>query len=291
MEFDPSREAQMTEDQLKWGYWWVSHKVQIKKSGTVALAIAAFSLVGYAAYGFIDWFFLSGVAERNAAAQLTVNLTDYAYFREKNAPKQLSVGSAVSLASGAESQDVFARLANANLAWWAEFDYRFSVPGASTQSKRGYILPGETRYLHDLGVKAPRTGPATFEMSNLQWHRVDNHVITPNYETWAKARLNFQIASPRFAPAAPADPLKVSKALFTVKNASAFSYWNVGFFVAAMSGTSVAGVNMVTISELRAGESREVEAGWFNELPFVDKVEVRPVVNIFDEKVYISPGR
>jgi hypothetical protein len=99
------------------------------------------------------------------------------------------------------------------------------------------------------------------------------------------------VSDARFRPPAPDDPLKVSRATFNVKNDTAFGYWRVSFFVILWSGSSIVGANSVTISDLRPGETREVAVSWFNEIHGVTRVEVVPEVNIFDDRVYIPPGR
>ncbi|MEK9152828.1 MAG: hypothetical protein AAB692_05690, partial [Patescibacteria group bacterium] len=248
-------------------------------------------LLLYGIYGFVDWFFISGPAERSGVGLLTKNLTDYKSFRALHAPRDIDVDPAVSLSAGNESQDVFARIENTNTGWWVEFDYQFTVPGAEVPVKHGFALPGEVRYLRELGIKAARSGSPELTIANLQWHRINAHTIQPNYPAWSASRLNFVIDNVKFVPPDPKDPLAISRATFTVRNDSAYSYWNVAFFVALNAGSSIVGVNSVTISELRAGESRSVDASWFNDLPHVDSVEVSADVNILDERVYIPTGR
>lgn len=281
----------MTEDELKVGYWWVTHRIQVKKAGTIVLGVFGTLLCLYGAYGFIDWFFITGPRERAEIALLTRNLTDYKAFREAHKPQDVEIDSAESLSAGSDSQDVFARVENPNTEWWVEFDYRFTVPGAELPIRHGFLLPGEAGYLRDLGVKAARTGSPELAVTNVAWHRVDAHRIQPNYPSWAATRLQFDVKDVAFTPPAPQDPLAISRATFTVVNNSAFSYWNVTFFVALKAGSAIVGVNSVAISELRAGESRQVDASWFNDLPHVDTVEVTPEVNVLDTRVYIPTGR
>ena len=129
------------------------------------------------------------------------------------------------------------------------------------------------------------------EVSAVRWKRVDQHAVRPDYKTWAQARLDFAIEDVKFAPPSPTDAISVSRATFTIANRTAYSYWSAGFFVVLYSGSRIVGVNYVTISELRAGRSTPVDASWFIDLPSVSRVEVIPEVNIFDDRIYIPPGR
>jgi len=293
MAFDPSREGQLSEDQLKWGYWWVTHKVQVRKVFTFFLALVALALVGYAGFGFADWYFGSGVKERQDIGQLARTVINYPAFHEKFAPQELNIEGTSVLEAGEGMYDLATRLANPNASWWAEFDYQFlSGTEPLTASRRGYILPGDVKYLIGLGTKAASfPSGAAVAVANLVWHRLDNHVVRPDYATWSASRLNFLINDVKFQAPDPADQLKVSRASFTLQNDSGYGYWKVGFFIALLKDEQLVGANYVTVSELRAGDVRPVEASWFSDLPSVDRVEVTPEVNLFDNGVFIPPGR
>ncbi len=291
MAFQVSREGQLTEEKLKWGYWWVTHKVQVRRWFTVFLAIVAFVLVGYAAYGFADWYFGSGVRERAALATYLQPAIDISLFR-RDTPKKPVIEPVSILATGEGTFDMIARITNPSKSFWMDFDYRFVSGGSVVGTvQHGFLLPASSKYLYLLGVKGTRPGSASMELNNVSVHRVDPHVIKPDYVTWGRARLNFKITDIKFTPPAPTDPLAVSRATFTVKNDTGFGYWNAGFFVMLRSESSIVGANYVVITELRAGQTRTVDASWFADVPGVTDVQVTPDVNIFDDRVYIPPGQ
>lgn len=279
----------MTEEQLNRGYWWVTHKVQARKVFTAAFGVAAFSLLGYAIFGYADWFFGSGVPERAQMAQMPQPWINYAFFRDAEAPRPLKAESPIVLPAGEKKYDIVAKAVNPNPQWWVEFEYSF---GEKIPARKGYLLPGDTRYLSLLGYQSD-TRPAVGElkMENLVWHRVNLHATRPDFATWANSRLNFHVTDAQFAPPSPSDPVPVWRASFTVANDTGFGYFNVGFFVTLLSGSRVVGVNQVVITDLRPGDQREVDASWFTDIPTVTKVEVRPAVNIFDDRIYIPPGK
>ncbi len=280
----------MTEDELKFGYWWVSHKVQVKKAGTIVLAIVAFSLFIYGAWGFADWFLGSGVRERQEMGLMTLNSIDYQYFHASSRPDPMVTQAATTVTAGEGRYDIIAKVGNPNQRWWMEFDYRFTGAGFTDQYRKGYLLPTDNKYLYSLSVEADSKPSAVLEVADVVLHRVDNHVVQPDYRSWAGDRLNFVIDDIEFLGPEKDSPIPVSRAAFTVKNDTAFGYVSVPFFVTLLSGTRVVGVNRVVISQLRAGETRQVEASWFNDLPNVTKVEVKPEINIFDNAVYLKPG-
>jgi len=281
---------ELSEKQLKWARWWNENQIMVKKVFTVVLAVFAFSFFAYGAWGFADWFIGSGVRERASIALLTQNLTNYTAFREASQPKPLVTQSPLSLVSGEGRYDIIAKVSNPNYRWWVEVDYKFKGNGVPDEVYTDYILPTDTRYIYALGIKAERKPSASLEIIDLKWHRVDGHVVRPDYLTWATERLDFEITNPEFVPPADSSALPVSRARFTVSNDTAFSYVAAPFFVTLMSGTRVVGVNRVAATRLLSGDVREIEASWFHDLPSVTKVEVRPEINIFDEEVFLKPG-
>lgn len=292
MEFDASREGQLEEDRLKWGYWWVTHKVQVRRASIIALIVVDLLLVGYGAFGFVDWFLLSGVRERANIASMSQEYTDYASLRQKFAARDLAVEPAMVLGSGQDSFDTLARVTNPNAQWRVEFDYHFDVGGSSTATKHAYVLPGDSRWLHALGQKSEvRPSSAQLAIENVNWKRVDLHMTRPDYATWAGQRLDIRTSDVSYVGPQPQDPVAVSKAKFTVTNATGFGYFNVGFVVVLYSGSRITGVNRVAVSDLRAGEVKQVEASWFVDMPTASKVEVTPEINIFDPRAYITVGQ
>jgi hypothetical protein len=289
MAFTPGREEMLSEEQLNRGYWWVTHKVQVRRYFTVVLGIVAFVLTSYALFGFADWFFGSGVPERAQMALMSKQWIDYPSFRAAEAPRPLRAESPIVIASGDKKYDVFAKVVNPNTQWWVEFDFRF---GDKIPAKHDYLLPGDTKNLAVLGYSTDaRPSPSEITIENIAWHRVNLHVTRPDMATWENARLNFTISDAKFVVPEATDPVPVWRAKFRITNGTGFGYFNVGFFVTLLSGSRIVGVNQVVITDLRPGDVRDVEASWFSDVPTVTKVDVKPLVNIFDDHAYIRPGQ
>jgi len=292
MAFESVREGQLTEDKLKWGYWWVTHKIQVRQGFSLILTLIDLILVAYAAYGFFDWYFGSGVQERATMATLPRQLINYTAFHQARAPQPLVIDSAAVLNAGEKSYDLAAQVTNPNMGYWVEFDYQF-VGGNGPVGAVGhdFILPGATKYIHSLDVKADSSpGASDLQVSTVAWHRVDAHVITPDLAHWAGQRLAFKVDEVKFKAPDPNEKLTVSRATFRLINDTGYGYRKMGFFFALEGTSGLVGVNYVTISDLRPGEVRQVEASWFSDLPSVSGVDVTPDVNIFNAQVYIPPG-
>jgi hypothetical protein len=291
MPFEPSEQGQLTEKDLSFGLWWVNHKVQLRHVLEAALGIIAIPMLVFGAYGFADWYFGTGVQERAQLATQSLQYTDYAALNAARAPKDLQVDAPLVLAAGTGTYDIAARVGNPNRGWWADFDYHFDT-GSGAKTYHGFVLPADTSTMTALGVTSDaRPAPQSLVIENLHWNRVDLHATRPDYDTWSSARLALTVSEPVFTPPAASDAVQVSRATFTLTNASGFGYVTVPLTVTLLSGSRVVGITRVAISELRAGESRAVDASWFFSLPTVTRVEVKPDLNIFDPHGYIAPGQ
>jgi hypothetical protein len=290
-DFEVSRQEQLTEKQLKWGAWWVANRRMIRRLSLTALGIFGVALVAYAAWGYYDWFFGTGRAERYEMVRVSsptitpgvaANLT----------PEPVIIEDVQVLQSGENRYDLFVRLSNPNHDFWAKYDVEFTAGGSALASaSSGFILPSSDRYVYLLGLKSD-SYPSGVEvrLADFAWKRVDRHVISPDYLTWAAARLNFSVSDIQFKPPEATESISVSRSSFTVKNDTAFGYRTVGFFVRLDGASGVAGVNYVKIDNFRPGQTRQLVASWFSDLPTVSAVEVVPDVNIFDDGVYLPPG-
>jgi hypothetical protein len=292
-QFDASREGQLTEKSLSWGYWWVTHKIQVRQWFAIGLGIFGFVTLGYGLFGFADWYFGSGVKERLVLGQMTRQLIPYSAYNEARAPQPLEQLDSYALAAGVGKYDLLASVKNPNSRWMVRFTYHFEDGATKTESRPGFILPGDTTYLEQLGYKSEGAlSRAMLVMDNPAWQRVDPHLTQPNYETWSAARLSLLIKDPAFVRPAAGDLLGTSRATFTVQNETAFSYYKVGLLVTLWGdGGLLLGTNRITISDVRSGESRPVEAVWYGDVAGVKSVEVKPVIDIFDTKNYIPVGK
>jgi hypothetical protein len=291
MAFEPAREGQLTERELKWSRWWVNNRHAVRRAGVAVFAIAAFSLLAYGLFGFLDYYFLSGVRERANLAQQAQPYINYVFHRERHRAEALMVESPVVVAGGDGRYDFVALATNPNEEWVARFSYHYVSDGVMTAEREVFLLPGDSLWLDVLGVRSDsRPGQPALEMSAVNWDRVDWHLTRPDYEVWLKERLALEVGESSFLPPDPGDPLATSRARFYLTNATAFSYRELPMTVTLWSGSRLVGINRIVISRLLSGERRMVEAVWFHEVPGVTAVEVDPQLDVFDDSLYLPPG-
>ncbi len=278
--------ADFSEGRLKFASWYVSHKLLLKKIFIGFLIGLNVIFWGYGLYGLVNHYFIEGPALDQALRELSRS-ADLAAIRARIEPQSFEIGTVSVLSGGKGKYDLSVKVSNPNPAWRAEFDYYFVADGQVQKTKQGFLLPNDEKFLINLGVESTaRIRNANLEISNLRWQRVDAHEIS-DYETWSRERLNFVFENVKFSPAVITDSLTVSRVTFNAKNLSAYSFWDVGFYIFLYRGSSVATINYITLEEFISGQTRQVEVSWFEPLSAITQVKVVPEVNIFDPKIYM----
>jgi hypothetical protein len=291
MSFEASRESQFSEKGFKWSVWWTSNKLLLKKAFAVLLGLVGFSLLGYGVYGFADYYFLSGKIERLNLAEQSLPYIDYAFHRRAHEPQSLIFEKYAAVPGTSGSYDMAATVTNTNPEWVARFSYSFRHAGEDTRENEVFVLPGDTVWLDALNVKS-NVNPGVPEIVTgpISWQRVDFHDTRPDYESWARQRLSIVASEAEYLPSDPNNPLTTSRARFRLDNNTAFGYHDVGLSVVLWSGTRLVGISRMVVSDVAAGERRkDVEAIWFHDVQGVTSVQVDPIIDIFDERVYITP--
>ncbi|TAK03939.1 hypothetical protein EPO34_02150 [Patescibacteria group bacterium] len=276
----------------KLGIWWIENRARLQKAALVLFGLVDAVLIGFFLWTSVDTFLISYGTERDAIATMAVlGQDDLSAFTRETAGKPIVLSGTTVLTGGEGTYDLYATATNPNGDWYAEFDAFYRLGSGETTHERQFILPGEEKALVALAVRAdaPPQDPQLV-LDRLTWRRVDKH-LTGAYEPWARDRLDFAITGAAFSADLQVDAKTIGRVSFTVKNDSAFGYYDPSFLVRLKRGSSVVGVTRTALSSLRAGESQEVLLNWFGPIPSVSETQVVPEINIFDPKVYIPAGQ
>ncbi|TAK05383.1 hypothetical protein EPO33_05470 [Patescibacteria group bacterium] len=275
----------LSEQQFQAASWYVEHKLQLKAALTVFLVVWCAAFGGYAIWGMVKLFLIEYPGYRQMQRDAGVNYVNFAAL--ENA-RPIDVRTVQVFAAGAGKADAVATVRNPNARFAATFRYQFVGEGATPSELEGFLLPGEEKPLLSLGIPTQTSfRSARLEIRDVQWARLDAHEI-PDWAAYRTARMALSGEEVVFTPAQTQG--QVSRVTFTVKNASAYSYWNVRFIVLLYRGQSIAAVNAIDLSSLRTGESRPASVTWFENVPSVTKTEIRPEVNILDQSAFIAPA-
>ncbi len=277
---------ELTNQQLGFGYWYVTHKLALKRILTVSLIVIDVALVAYVLFLLI---LNLGIRQPQHDAAIATLLTDGGFAsigaaRDTQLPRNIQISGIETLASGAFA-DIIATLVNPNQKWGATFTYSFALASGTTRARTGFVFPGETKRIYDLNVENGTT-VTSVNLSNVTWMRENN------FAALYAARISpLAFSDIQYIPAQElqvSDKVPVSRVRFTVGNNTAYNYRDPGFTVILLSGTSIAGISSIFTDQLLSGERKTLEVTWFTRLPRVTTVQVIPEINILDPNVYLK---
>lgn len=269
--------ADLTDRQLKWSYWYVTHKLSLRRAWMIFLAFIAVLVWAYVVWQLIVFAMTYKTIQQNIQTILFTSDASLSAI-EKAAPQPPSVSDMTVMGAG-NKYDYLVEFSNLNTDWLAKFKYRFTTPSSTENDFRhGFALPGDQKYLMDLSKSSPQ---ASLEIKDLTWQKVNNFDFTK------EKMMRFVIDNIEiFKAIKSSDPTKVA---FTVKNDSAYGYWQVDLQSLLLSGGNVVGVNHVVLNSLKAGENREVEIFWNDAVSNFDSVDVIINLDIFDADNIMPP--
>lgn len=280
-----------TNTELEAANWWVRHRLQLRQAGYITLIVLSVLFWGYTLWSLLDAYIISYPRETRIPLvirdndRLRTNLMN-------NAPQPIQTSPIASFANTNDRRDFLTQITNANPDWWAEFEYQFTLNGATTPARKGFILPNSQRYLTEIGWKGETgNGDPALTVNNLRWHRVDPNSVERDYAAFAANRLQLQTTEPTYTNDLEIGEQKVGQTNFELRNSSGYGFWSVELVVVLFRNGAPAAVTQLTQTSLKPGEVRPISINWFDNVSGIANTVVQPNVNILDPGVFLPPDR
>lgn len=226
---------------------------------------------------------------RAAAVTFGSGVQNFHAIARAGLPKDFTVSAAKVVQGTPTSYDYFAPISNPNSEWYATFTYVFSSNGGTTQTQEGAVLPGESTYLLSLGnALGSRPSNVAVSLDNVVWHRVDRH-SAPDVVAWLSEHGAFAFSIPTYAADLQYGSARIGRTTFTITNVTPYAYWNAQYIVVLERAGAIVGISKATVSAFDAGDVRDVDVRWYEDVPLSATVTVIPAINYFDSSVYMPP--
>ncbi len=277
---------QLTEQELKFGYWFVTHREQLRRLLIGFLVAFCAITYGYALFALIRFYGFEYESYRRGAETAGQTYINIEEVHQSYAIQPLEVVSRQVISGRGQSSDIAVLVRNPNTKWALErVSYQFSIGGRFLQAQETYFLPGEEKYLLALNQEGIVTGTPQVFFENEEWQRVTN------YEQWAPDYLNFLITNKRFLSSRQSelsDQLPVSEVTATIANATAYNYVSMEVQVALFTGNRLAAIDSVVIPDFPSGVSKPLSVRFTQNLSAITTVQIIPSVNILDRASFSS---
>ena len=278
----------LSEKQLKWGYWFVTHKIMLRRILAAVLIVFSAATLGFSGYFLALDILNAPVREADLVALVNSGLNPAVALSQ--APKALSLSNAQVLVTQGK-YDLIGTVVNPNQYFAAHFTYRFTGGSFATAPESEFILPGEQKFVVQLGVtSATRPSDASLEFMTTSWQRINRHQYS-DWSDFAAQHLNFPISDIAYTPEIQLDNGKapIGRTSFTIANDTGYGYYGVRAMVVMYRGAAIAAVNSTTFDSLRPDESLSGEVTWYENYGAVTTIKVFPEVDILNDASYIRP--
>jgi hypothetical protein len=285
---DPAHE--FTSNQLAVSLWYVRHKPELYQILKIGLIIASMVLWGFSIWQWGGYIMYTFQSERAFERSLTA-FPDYTAITTQFAAQPLKVSGTEAFQSGVQKYDLIAEVTNPNSRFIADFDYYFSLEGATTSPEHTFLLPGEYRPVASLGldINNGSFGTPVIHFQNIQWRRLDNkEFVSPR--NFQDERLQFKVSNVMFNRAETIEGPTAHRLIFDLTNKSAYGYKAATFYVGLYLQQSLIGIMRLDQSNLKSLETRTIDLRSFAPDLNVTDVQVFPEINVYDEGVYLKPS-
>jgi len=275
---------ELTEKQLKFGYWYLTHKKKILKGVNMSLIVFSAITFGYALIATGIYYIFQHEELQISLATSTFDYVNVLGVHQSNAILPLQITTRQVVNAGDGKIDIAIKVQNPNTKWALEnVSFQVSHGGKFYDSQETFVLPGEAKYLFLLNVEGARSGTPQVFFENYHWRRVIQ------YQEWGPPRLNFLVTNKKFVSARQgeiSDELPISEVQADITNSTPYNYNDLEIQIALFSGSRMVGVSSVTMQDVASGDLRTIVSRWPQSLPSVSNVEIIPTVNILDQSVY-----
>jgi len=276
--------------QLKFGVWYLKHKILIQNIGIGVLVAFCVLTIGFSLWKWGDYL-IYGYWEDEQTLLLgqVAQFQNYDELKSAYKAQDLNVSNVRAFSSAEDMYDFIAQVANPNERWIANVEYHFTYSGEETKKYTSAVLPGSKRPVAVFGHDSNKfPSNVQFVIDKISWKSISAHDIS-DVSGYVDARNRFSIDN--FVFNTPSDSgILVPSITFDLYNDSAYSYWAPEFYVELLNGNQTVGYIFLRIDRFNSAEVKEIDLRYFGGNITVTNIRVIPVVNFFDNEVYMSPG-
>lgn len=280
--------GEFTSSELKWGEWYVRHKILLRKIVIGVLLTWCTITVSYGLGYFVYYFSYGYFQDEQMMNQQLLELGNYKNVQYLIKAKDLQVGNVGVYNSITENYDFLAGVKNPNERWLAIVTYKFTFSGGETGLAWTILLPGSQRPIAYFGFKSSRypTNPSLV-IEDIKWKKISPHAV-PGVKEFTDERINFPVENFEFTQASESAAIPNNIIQFDVYNNTAYNYWEPSFYIELINGNRTVGVVYLVIDQFKSGEVKHIDTRSFVDNLEIDNVKVWPVINVFDENEFMS---
>lgn len=275
----------LSDDELKASYWYVTHRILLRKIGIGTLMVISLGLLLYGVISLINFYSGGEKQIDQLTSQVSQERLNVELLAEANKPKNLSVGETQVLRGKTGFVDLVVEIANPNQQWTVQsLDFYFLIGEEKTEIKQAFILPGELKYLVFFNYPSNSTAiNAQLVIENIKWEKISD------FQPMKDQMLNFSYENASVLSSSASGlsaESTISTVSFDVLNKTSFSFRNPHFIILLSRGNQLIAVADTYVDGLATGERRTEKINLFQNLPSSTQLQVVPDINILDPDTF-----
>lgn len=283
---DPTGE--LSASKLKYGLWLAKHEVLLYRLLIGALII--FCAITWV-YSLIGWgkYLIVGLGQDQELYKNLSQFPNYQITQARRSPSPLQIISADVLPAGVNKSNALSEVINPNGRWLAKFNYHFELGGERTKTQAAFLLPSQDTWLVEFGIDGANLSQPNLVIENLSWSKISAHEVLDT-ASWQGARLNFVVSDFAFKRAGEDEDAPTAQTIsFNLTNSSPFGYNQPKFIIGFYFNQVLVGVMPLELNNFASQQTANVDLRSFVGNLTVDEVKIFPLINIYDQQVYLAP--
>ena len=277
----------LSDDDLKVSYWYVTHRILLRKVGIGALMVFAVLVLVFGIVNLVNFY---SAGEQDIAAltsEVGKEKLNVALLAEANKPKDLTVGETRVLKGQKGHVDFVTELFNPNIQWTVQsFDYYYLIGEEKTEVRQDFVLPGQQKYIIFFNHESNTTSiNSQLVIENIEWDKISN------YQSLEEKMLAFEFENAKVLPSTKSGVSgeeNISTISFDILNKTSYNYWEPRFVILLMRGDKLISVADTYVDGLATGERKTESINLIQSLPSSTKLQLVPDINILDPAVFKS---
>lgn len=277
----------LSDDELKASYWYVTHRILLRKIGLGTLMVVS---VGLLIFGIVSLINFYSEGQRNIdliSSEVGENRLNADLLAEVNKPKDLTFSETQVIRGKDGAVNFVTEVFNPNVQWTVQvLSYYYMIGEDQTEIQTDFVLPGQQKYLLQFNYPSNTTAlNAKIVVDDIKWQKI------ADYELLAERMLDFEFENAKVLPAGSSglsDETNISVVNFDVLNKTSYSYWEPRFVVLLTRGEQIVAVTDVYLDGLATGEVKSESINLFQNLPSSVSLRILPDINILDPDVFMG---
>ncbi len=276
----PDTQEQVTDEELRKSYWFVTHIMDIKSRIRFGIFAVLALIWIFALASFANLYILQRGGQQRLTESLILATQS---FGNQQIPADLTNASVGIVPRSGQTSDLFALIKNPHEQWWADFTYQFLANSTSLGERKGFILPKEEKYCRQLAQNIDQSSSVSFSIVSIQWHR-----LTTKERRSLAERNRFEAGDFQFTPSSQTGigfTLPISTFQFSVTNKSPFTFYGVTIPIIAKVGDDIVAVALVPLTSMRGEEKVTRVIQWYHSFADPTSFEIKPYAKILDGSI------